>query len=85
MDIPPQPNLCLVELAREKVQCCLSRTLLQQYYPDNWEVTLENFKQGNRFDANHGASLYHSAAENRLRKALDYYFTAKRLKPRIIF
>ena len=46
VDIPPQPNLCLVELAREKVQCCLSRTLLQQYYPDNWEVTLENFKQG---------------------------------------
>ena len=85
VDIPPQPNLCLVELAREKVQCCLSRTLLQQYYPDNWEVTLENFKQGIDLSQIMELPFITVRQKNRLRKALDYYFTAKRLKPRIIF
>ena len=85
VDIPPQPNLCLVELAREKVQCCLSRTLLQQYYPGNWEVTLENFKQGIDLSQIMELPFITVRQKNRLRKALDYYFTAKRLKPRIIF
>lgn len=85
VDIPPQQNLCLVELAHEKVQCCLSRSLLQRCYPSAWEEVLHRFHRGIDLSQIMELPFITVRQKNRLRTAIDSFFSSQLLKPRIIF
>lgn len=85
INVPTAPNQHRIQLAQEAMQCCFSKSLLMQYYPDTWQNLLAEFQT-------HGAAFDQIAAlpfgtvrqGNKLRDELEFCLTRSR-KPRIIF
>lgn len=75
MDIPPEPTQELIELAKEKVQCCFSEELLRQYYPDTWSELLQSFQDGIDLTRILRLPFITLRTGNRLRRGIDFFFS----------
>lgn len=78
IDVPNNPNQHRIELLREKVQCCFSLSLLQQYYPDTWQELLTDFREnGADLELIIEMPFITLRRGNRLRQGLDLFFAHK--------
>lgn len=85
INIPTNPNQQRIELVREVMYCCFSQSLLAQYYPDNWQTLLADFRrEGADFDRIADLPFGTVRQGNKLRDELEAFFTHHR-KPRLVF
>lgn len=84
IDVPSNANLQRIELAREKIHCCFSQSLLEQYYPDQWKDLLSEFQDGVDLTKIINMPFITLRPGNRLRKSIDLFFSHY-LKPQFIF
>ncbi|WP_294852826.1 LysR family transcriptional regulator [uncultured Oscillibacter sp.] len=84
VDIPSSPNQCRIQLAREKMQCCMAQTLLEQYRPDQWREFLNEFRMGIDLTRIVDIPFITLRRNNRLRKGLEQFF-AHEFSPRYAF
>ncbi|MGI5981858.1 MAG: LysR family transcriptional regulator [Sakamotonia sp.] len=73
-----------IELTKEKVQCCFSEELLKEYYPEEWEGILEDFRNGADLRRILRLPFITVCQGNRLRKGIDAFFSTCSL-PRYVF
>lgn len=84
IDVLARPYLQRVELAREKIQCCMSQELLEHFHPDDWQECLRSFKKGITLRQIADMPLITMRQGNRLRNMVDSVF-AHDFKPQIVF
>lgn len=84
MDVGENANRERIELTREKVQCCFSEELLREYYPEEWERILEDFRKGADLRQILRLPFITVCQGNRLRKGIDAFFSTCSL-PQYVF
>lgn len=75
VDVGENANRERIELTREKVQCCFSEELLREYYPEEWERILEDFRKGADLRQILRLPFITVCQGNRLRKGIDAFFS----------
>lgn len=83
-DVPVTPDRQCIELTREKLHCCFSRSLTERCHPDDWQDRLEQICCGVRMQDIIDLPLITVRKGNRLRNALDA-ICAHELNPHYIF
>ena len=84
VDVGENANRERIELTREKVQCCFSEELLREYYPEEWERILEDFRKGADLRQILRLPFITVCQGNRLRKGIDAFFSTCSL-PQYVF
>ena len=85
LDVPISPNQQRIELAREKVQCCIARSLLDQYRPGGQEEFLRASRQGVDLSQFLDLPFITVRKGNRLRRCLDGFFSQQLFRPNYAF
>ena len=75
VDVAPNPFQHKSLLAIEVLQCCFSNSLLKTWYPDTWEDILASSHDSIDLAKISRLPFMSLAPENRLRKAVDQYFS----------
>jgi len=83
INIPFTPNQNRVELAREKMQCCVARTLLERYRGSCWPDIVEEFRTGADLTKISDMPFITLRRKNRLRKGLEQFFS-HHLRPNFV-
>lgn len=81
IDVPISPNQNRIELAREKVQCCMARSLIEQYRPGEWEDLICQFRRGVDLTKLLDIPFITLRKGNRLRKGLEQFFAHQLSRP----
>lgn len=84
VDVPNDPNLETVELASEQLQCCMTSSLLKEYYPDTFTDIIKSSSHGLELMSISKLPLLALRPGNKLRSAIDQYFGAN-YKPDYLF
>lgn len=84
IDVPSSPNQECIELTRERMQCCISQALLEEYRPTQWQTLLEEFRDGIDLTKIIDLPFITLRRNNRLRNGLEQFF-AHNLNPNFIF
>lgn len=84
IDVLARPYLQRVELAREKMQCCMSEELLKHFHPEDWQECIRSFKKGITLRQIADMPLITMRQGNRLRNMVDSVM-AHDFQPRIVF
>jgi len=75
VDIPKHQNQQRIELARERLQCCIAKSILEKYRPDNYDQLLEKFRStGVDLTEIVDLPFITVRTDNRLRKSLEQFF-----------
>ncbi len=85
IDVPFDANQKRIELTREKIQCCMAQSLLEQYRPENWSGLLLEFQNGISLSSVTDIPFLTLKGGNRLRQGLDLFFSRQREKPYYLF
>ncbi len=85
LDVPTNPNQQRIELAREKVQCCIAKSLLDQYRPGQQELFLQSSRQGVDLMDILDMPFITVRKGNRLRRGLDSFFSQQLSHPNYTF
>lgn len=83
VDVPAHAGLQRIELAREKLQCCMSQSLLEQCYRNDWQDRLSVFQKGISIQHLSEMPLITMRQGNRLRNMLDAAFS-RSVNPQIV-
>lgn len=72
IDPPSNANQVRVFLANEKMQCCMTKSLLQKYRPDTWKILIDSFSEtGVDLAEMVDIPFITTRSNNRLRRNLD--------------
>lgn len=85
IDVSMNPNQQRIELAREKLQCCISQKLLVQYRPENWQQLLDDSSSGIDLTQIMDLPFIIMRQNNRLRRGLENFFSQQLHSPRFLF
>lgn len=78
VDVTPHSEQVQIELARERIHCCIADSLLTQYYPDEKEALLKKSRNGADMFDFINLPVLTLRRSNRLRKNLDFLFAHDR-------
>lgn len=86
VDVPSKINHGNIELSREKIHCCIAKSLLMEFFPDDYESLINLFYcQGADLMKILTLPFIALSSNNRLRKAIDTFFATQLDKPTYIF
>lgn len=85
IDVPVSPNQHRIQLARETIQCCMAQSLLEQYRKDGWPRLLKDFEAGANLSEILDFPFITLRRSNRLRKALEQFFSHQRRRAYFVF
>ena len=83
IDVPASPDRQCIELARERIQCCMAQSLLEQYRPG--QTAEELFRQGVDLRDILDMPIITLRMKNRLRGVLDQFYARLGENPRYVF
>ena len=85
VEVAQHSNETTRKVAEEKVICCVSRSLLEQYRGDQMQEFLEHAKNGIELKEIIDMHIITVRKDNRLRRSVDQYFIQCQISPNITF
>ncbi len=85
VEVAKRSNETARKVAEEKVICCVSRSLLEQYRGDRMPEFLERAKNGIELAEIIDMPIITVRNDNRLRRSVDQYFIQRQISPNIAF